>query len=147
MGMNVIFTLGEKRKEKQWKYQRSMLRTLSINDMKKDVQRRFFAHEMEETVSQLYLQDFCLDVGIDAFLLGAEFARFGYYGEPEFTVMRRCAGEINMQIDQTVAQFVAWLKLDDAQTAVYKEVATGFIYEWWRQGFDEGRKRHQLKLH
>ncbi len=147
MGMNVIFTLGERRKEKQWKYQRSMLRTLSINDMKKDVQRRFFAHEDEETVSQLYLQDFCLDIGIDTFLLGAEFARFGYYGETEFMVMQRCTEEIKAQIDQTVAQFTAWLNLDQSQANVYKEVATGYIYEWWRRGFDEGKKRYQLRLH
>ncbi|WP_158282301.1 DUF2521 family protein [Salipaludibacillus keqinensis] len=145
--MNVIFTLGEKRKEKQWKYQRTMLRSLQISNMKKDVQRRFFAHEVQETVSQLYLQDFCLDVGIDAYLLGAEFARFGYYGESEFMVMQRCAGEIMAQIDQTVAQFSAWLNLDEPQADVYKEVATGYIYEWWRQGFDEGKKRYHLRLH
>lgn len=147
MGMNVIFTLGEKRKEKQWKYQRSILRTLAVNDMKKDVQRRFFAYDMEETVSQLYLQDFCLDVGIDAYLLGADFARFGFYGESEFSVMQRCAGEINALIEQTAAQFTAWLNLDEAQSSVYKEVATGYIYEWWRKGFDEGKKRLQLRLH
>lgn len=147
MGMNVIFTLGEKRKEKQWNYQRSMLRLLSINKMKTDVQRRFFAHENEETVSQLYLQDFCLDIGMDTFLLGAEFARFGYYGETEYMVMQRCTEEIKAQIDQTVAQFTAWLNLDEEQAKVYKEVATGYIYEWWRQGFDEGKKKYQLRLH
>jgi hypothetical protein len=145
--MNVIFTLGEKRKQKQWKYQRSMLRSLSVNEMKKDIQRRFFAHSIEETVSQLYLQDFCLDIGIDAYLLGAEYARFGYYGESEFAVMQRCAEEISAQIEHTAAQFTAWMNLDEAQAEVYKEVATGYIYEWWRKGFDEGKKKYQLKLH
>lgn len=145
--MNVIFTLGERRKEKQWKYQRGMLRALSITNMKKDVQRRFFAHDVTETVSRLYLSDLCLDMGIDAYLLGAEYARFGHYGESEFAAMQRCIGEIQAIIDQTVAQFTAWMKLDDAQESLYKEVANGYIHEWWRQGFTEGKKKYSMRLH
>ncbi|UTW70800.1 DUF2521 family protein [Anaerobacillus sp. HL2] len=45
-----------------------------------------------------FAEDACVDFAIDAYLLGAEFSRFGYYGENELSVRRRCRAKSMMSI-------------------------------------------------
>ncbi|UCZ53408.1 YbaK family protein [Bacillus shivajii] len=145
--MNVITSLGEKRRKKQWKFERSILRSLSIQTMKTDVFQTFFSQQFGESVGKLYLTDFCLDIGIDAYLLGSEFSRFGYYGDPPKKVKVRCQDELDAYIQQCVSQFQAWFHLDDNESDKVKEKCTAFLDKWWTTGFKEGEKRHRLRLH
>ncbi|WP_096186309.1 DUF2521 family protein [Evansella halocellulosilytica] len=145
--MNVITSLGEKRRKKQWKFERSILRSLSIQTMKTDVFETFFSHQFGESVGKMYLTDFCLDIGIDAYLLGSEFSRFGYYGDPPEKVKLRCQDELRAYSEQCASQFMAWFTLDDKETAIIREKSTAFLDRWWIQGFKEGEKRHRLRLH
>ncbi|ADU28449.1 YbaK family protein [Evansella cellulosilytica] len=145
--MNVVTDLGERRRRKQWKFERSMLRALSIEDMRKDVQEQFFDQLVGQSVGKLYLVDYCLDIGIDAYLLGSEFGRFGYYGETAEQAQHRCIEEINAYIEQTTGQFKSWFTLDEVETTIQHEKSRAFILRWWNKGFAEGEKKYRLRLH
>ncbi|MBU9710771.1 DUF2521 family protein [Evansella tamaricis] len=146
--MNVITNLGEKRRKKQWKFERNMLRSLSIEEMRKDVNEQFFDQLIgAETVSKLYLVDFCLDIGIDAYLLGSEYGRFGYYGETAEQVQTRCKDELDTFITQTASQFTAWFTLTEKEKDIQYERSKAFINRWWNKGFTEGERRYRLRLH
>ncbi|MDG5788078.1 DUF2521 family protein [Evansella sp. AB-P1] len=145
--MNVVTDLGERRRKKQWKFERSMLRALSIEDMRKDVHERFFQNLVGQSVGKLYLIDYCLDIGIDAYLLGSEYGRFGYYGETEEQVQERCKEELNTYIRQTTSQFSSWFSLDSKEEEQQWHRSAGFIKKWWTLGFKEGEKKYRLRLH
>ncbi|MBU9720184.1 MULTISPECIES: DUF2521 family protein [Bacillaceae] len=146
--MNVITNLGERRRKKQWKFERNMLRSLSIDDMRKDVNEHFFSQLIgAETVSKLYLMDFCLDIGIDAYLLGSEYGRFGYYGETPDQAQTRCEEELETFTTQTASQFSAWFTLTEDEKFIQFERSRAFINRWWKKGFQEGERRYRLRLH
>ncbi|SDZ37465.1 Protein of unknown function [Evansella caseinilytica] len=145
--MDVIVDLGERRRKKQWKFERSMLRSLSIENMRKDVHNHFFTYHVGNSVSMLYLVDYCLDIGIDAYLLGSEFGRFGYYGEPAEKVQNRCRSELDSYIEQTANQFNAWFHLNEEEKQFFHEKSAEFISKWWTNGFKEGEKKYRLRLH
>ncbi|QKS69818.1 DUF2521 family protein [Paenalkalicoccus suaedae] len=135
--MLVVTDLTKRRKEKRWTYQRRVLRAVSLEQLRRDVVTRFFAHvDMLEDRKEWRLLDACMDIGVDAYLLGAEYARFGYYGEKEFFVLQRCASDVQLFIDDVVNQ----CELCYAEDIATKDLATAFIYDWWRQGFTEGKK-------
>ncbi|MDQ0256040.1 hypothetical protein J2S74_003439 [Evansella vedderi] len=145
--MNVVTDLGERRRKKQWKFERSMLRSLKIDDMRKDVHDQFFHNLIGQSVGKLYLVDYCLDIGIDAYLLGSEYGRFGYYGETAEQVQERCRGELNAYIEQTTGQFGAWFSLTEQEKEIQREKCRAFILRWWKKGFQEGEKKYRLRLH
>ncbi|MFA9556521.1 DUF2521 family protein [Evansella sp. AB-rgal1] len=145
--MNVVTDLGERRRKKQWKFERSMLRTLSIDDMRKDVHDQFFHNLVGQSVGKLYLIDYCLDIGIDAYLLGSEYGRFGYFGESQERVQERCKEELETYIGQTTSQFSSWFSLTEEEERIQWEKSRVFILRWWNKGFQEGEKKFRLRLH
>ncbi|UTR12554.1 YbaK family protein [Evansella sp. LMS18] len=145
--MNVVYNLGERRRKKQWKFERSMLRSLSIHEMRKDAERTFFSGQIGETVGTLYLMDFCLDIGIDAYLLGSEYARFGYFGETPEQAEKRCEEELDALAGQTASQFTAWYTGGERSIDEHRKKSSAFIKKWWKKGFTEGEKKYRLRLH
>ena len=89
--MTVITTFKEKRREKQIKYERSVLKDLSINTLKERVQQYFGSTRIASSfVMNTGIEEACYDVALEAFLLGAKFSKFGYYGEDIEEVRMRC---------------------------------------------------------
>lgn len=82
--MNVIVSLQEKQKEKQLKYERKMLRELSLKTLRSNIRDAF---QMQELHRQY--EDYCIELGIESYLLGARYSKFGYYGESFFDVKYR----------------------------------------------------------
>ncbi|MBM7096686.1 DUF2521 family protein [Bacillus sp. H-16] len=145
--MNLITSFSEKRRKKQWNYERRVLRSLSISDLRKDVHQHFMTTIYMDRVSNMYLEDFCVDIGIDAFLLGSEYGRFGYFGETAETVKARCMDEIDIYAEQSAGQFYAWLGGSEADEERYKQMSEAFVHRWWEKGFNEGVRRYKMKLH
>ncbi|WP_096438234.1 DUF2521 family protein [Alteribacter populi] len=145
--MNLITSFSEKRRKKQWNYERRVLRSLSISDLRKDVHQHFFTTIMMDRVSHMYLEDFCLDVGIDAYLLGSEYGRFGYFGETAEMAKQRCLEDLEIYCEQVAGQFQAWLKGSVTEEEQYKQLSETFVHRWWEKGFNEGVRRYRMKLH
>lgn len=144
---NVITDLSERRRRKQWKFERSMLRSLSIEDMRKDIHNMFLGALIGESISKLYMLDFCLDIGIDVYLLGSEFGKFGRIGETAEQAQVRCKEEIDTFICQLANQFFAWFTWTEVEKEEIILKSRRFILKWWKEGFKEGEKKYRMRLH
>ncbi|MCI0767172.1 DUF2521 family protein [Bacillus sp. TL12] len=142
--MNVIITLQEKQKEKQLKYERKMLRELSLKTLRSNIRDAF---DMKELHRQY--EDYCIELGIESYLLGARYSKFGYYGESFFDVKYRALEE-EQQLTEMLFQFLTSTTMREIEAndeELLYESCAQFISSWWREGYEKGERRYRLKLH
>ncbi|MEH7124733.1 YbaK family protein [Bacillus sp. JJ1532] len=147
--MNVITTFVEKKREKQIKYEKSVLREISIKALKEKVQQHFGSSRfMNGLLMNNGIEEACYDVAIEAYLLGAHFSRFGYYGESAEDVRFRCRQEEKHLVDTLYHFLLYW---GHGEEGVLSEslyyLCEQYVLYWWMEGFDKGEKRHRLRLH
>ncbi len=146
--MTVITTFKEKRREKQIKYERSVLRDLSINALKERVRQYFGSTRIASTlIMNTGIEEACYDVALEAFLLGAKFSKFGYYGEDVEKVRMRCFREEKHLVDTLYNFFLYWGGEEGTMSESLYYICEQYIHVWWSEGFDKGRRRHKLRLH
>ncbi|PEE44753.1 DUF2521 family protein [Bacillus pseudomycoides] len=142
--MNVIVSLQEKQKEKQLKYERKMLRELSLKTLRSNIRAAF---DMKELHRQY--EDYCIELGIESYLLGARYSKFGYYGESFFDVKYRALEE-EQQLTEMLFQFLTSMTMREIESSdkeLLYESCEQFISSWWREGYEKGERRYRLKLH
>ncbi|WP_459503657.1 DUF2521 family protein [Bacillus sp. C1] len=142
--MNVIVSLQEKQKEKQLKYERRMLRELSLKTLRSNIRDAF---DMKELHRQY--EDYCIELGIESYLLGARYSKFGYYGESFFDVKYRALEE-EQQLTEMLFQFLTSMTMREIEPSDEDLLYTSceqFISSWWREGYEKGERRYRLKLH
>lgn len=147
--MNVITTFKEKRREKQIKYERSVLRDLSIKMLKERVQQYFGSTRIASSfIMNTGVEEACYDVALEAYLLGAKFSKFGYYGEDIDAVRMRCFNEEKHLIDTLYNFLLLWGNGEEggmSESLYY--LCEQYVLSWWREGFEKGQRRHKLRLH
>lgn len=147
--MTVITSFKEKRREKQIKYERSVLRDLSINTLKERVRHYFGSTKIASSfVMNAGIEEACYDVALEAFLLGAKFSKFGYYGEGIDEVRLRCLKEEKHLIDTLYNFLLYWGNGEEgtmSESLYY--LCEQYIHVWWREGYEKGQRRHKLRLH
>ncbi|UOE55661.1 YbaK family protein [Bacillus sp. CMF12] len=147
--MTVITTFKEKKREKQIKYEKSVLREISIKALKEKVQQ-FFGSSRFVTglMMNAGIEEACYDVAIEAYLLGANYSRFGRYGESLDQVRQRCEKEHKHLVDTLYNFFLYW---GHGSEAVMSEslyyMCEQYVNSWWSEGFNKGERRHKLRLH
>ncbi|WHY77787.1 YbaK family protein [Neobacillus sp. WH10] len=147
--MTVITTFKERKREKQIKYERSVLKELSINTLKERVRQYFGSTRIASSfVMNTGIEEACYDVALEAFLLGAKFSKFGYYGEDMEAVRLRCFKEEKHLID-TLYNFLLYWGSEEEGTmseSLYY-LCEQYIHVWWREGYEKGQRRLKLRLH
>jgi hypothetical protein len=147
--VNVITTFKDKQREKQIKYERSVLKDLSINKLKERVKQYFGSSRIASSfVMNTGIEEACYDVALEAFLLGAKFSKFGYYGEGMEEVRQRCYFEEKHLIDTLYNFLLYWGNGEEgtlSESLYY--MCEQYINVWWREGFEKGERRHKLRLH
>ncbi len=141
--MNLIVTLQERQREKQIKYERRMLRELSLENVKGRF-KQYFGEGYIDVV-----EDGCIDVAIEAYLLGANYSKFGYYGESQDDARVRCFQEEKHLIDTLFNFILYWGDVgwsNSYQEGLY-HCCEGYIDAWWKDGFTTGEKRYKMRLH
>jgi Protein of unknown function (DUF2521) len=141
--MNVIVNLQERQREKQIRYERKLLHELSLEKIKVRF-RQYFGEDLLDIV-----EDGCIDIAIEAYLLGANYSKFGYYGESEEDVRARCFAEEKHLIDTLFNFIIYWGGVGESekdQTGLYY-CCEGYVDTWWKDGFTVGEKRYKMKLH
>ncbi|WP_242145467.1 MULTISPECIES: DUF2521 family protein [unclassified Bacillus cereus group] len=142
--MNVIVDLQERQKEKQLKYERKMLRELSLKSLRSNVHDAFHRQELHQQY-----EDYCIELGIESYLLGARYSKFGYYGESFFDVKYRSLEE-EQQLTEMLFLFLTNMTMRgeevEDKNLLYKSCER-FISAWWREGYEKGERRYRLKLH
>lgn len=147
--MNVITTLKDKQREKQIKYERSVLSHLSINLLKERV-KQFFGSSRITTIMSMNngIEEACYDLALEAYLLGAKFSKFGYYGENMEEVRMRCYHEERHLIDTLYNFLLYWGSEEEgALSESLYYMCEQYVYVWWRDGYEAGERRHKLRLH
>ncbi|WP_445613348.1 YbaK family protein [Geobacillus sp. YF-1] len=145
--MAVITSLAEKRQEKQLRYERNMLRELSLEKLRAKVLEHFLSFYTTYRVFPSVVEEGCIDLAIEAYLLGARYSRFGYYGEEADSVRRRCVQEEKYLVDTLFDFLCFWGGIDEdfvSQSLYY--ACEHYIGGWWMEGFERGKKRRRLKL-
>lgn len=147
--VNVITTFIEKKREKQIKYEKSVLREISVKTLKERVQHYLGSSRFTQSlVMNSGIEEACYDVAIEAYLLGANMSRFGFYGEEANDVKRRCKSEEKHIIDTLYNFLLYW---GSGQEGVHSESlyyqCEQYVNSWWLDGFNHGERRIKLKLH
>ncbi|MBB5325751.1 hypothetical protein HNQ34_002852 [Anoxybacillus tepidamans] len=146
--MTVITSFKEKKKEKEINYERKMLRELSLKKIQKQAYRYFRPFYPAYRVFPSMIEDGCIDMAIEAYLLGASYSRFGYYGEPLEMVKKRSAQEEKYLMDALFDFLYFWGDLNDMRIGeLLYDTCERYITYWWIEGFEKGKKRWRLKLH
>lgn len=147
--MNVITTFKEKHREKQIKYERSVLRDLSINMLKDRVKHFFGSTRVASSfVMNSGIEEACYDLALEAYLLGAKFSKFGYYGENDEEVRSRCYKEERHLVDTLFNFLLYWGNGEEgtmSESLYY--LCEQYVITWWREGFEKGQRRLKLRLH
>ncbi|MED4967511.1 YbaK family protein [Heyndrickxia coagulans] len=144
----VITTLSAKRRERQMKAERNLLRELPVEVLKKSFQSHFGSFRINGGAwMEQGIEEGCYDVAIEAYLLGGHYSRFGYYGEPAEQAKKRCETELK-HITDTLYNF--WLYCtfgnDTMQESIYY-TCEQFADYFWSYGFKKGEQRRKLRLH
>lgn len=147
--MNVITSLKDKRREKQIKYERSVLKDLSIKMLKERVQQYFGSTRIASSfIMNTGIEEACYDVALEAYLLGAKFSKFGYHGENLEEVRTRCFKEEKHLIDTLYNFLLYWGNGDEgAMSESLYYLSEQYVHVWWREGYEKGQMRHKLRLH
>ncbi|WP_129692085.1 DUF2521 family protein [Gottfriedia acidiceleris] len=141
--MNLITNFREKRRAKQIKFEKSLLKELKIMQLKAQL-KDSFSYCIDADINQRKArEDYCLELAVETYLLGARYSRFGFYGEPIENVKRRSAKE---------SEWLAYLfyssvfgRKDDIQTEPFDKCKS-FLNSWWLDGYVKGERRHKLRL-
>ncbi|WP_394239218.1 YbaK family protein [Niallia oryzisoli] len=147
--MTVITTFVEKRREKQLKYEKSVLREISVKALKEKVQQYFGSSRLTQSlIMNTGIEEACYDVAIEAYLLGANMGRFGYYGESAKEVKRRCQQEEKHLVDTLYNFLLYWGSGEEgALSESLYYLCEQYVNSWWLEGFYKGERRIKLKLH
>lgn len=146
--VTVITNFDLKKREKQIKYERSVLRDISIKDLKEKVARYFGSSNLTSSMIMTSgIEEACYDVAIEAFLLGANFSKFNRYGESKEEVKKRCIEE-DKHLKDTLFHFLLyWGSKESNKNESLLYLCEQFVDEWWNEGFEKANKRRKLKLH
>lgn len=147
--MTLITTFEDKRREKQLKYEKSVLKEISVKDLKEQVKHLFGSSRLlTGLMNHAGIEEACYDMAIEAYLLGAHYSHFGTSGETATTVQHRCKGELTHFTNTLYHFFLYWAQNEEgaySESLIYS--CEQYIYSWWMEGFENGRKRHKLRLH
>ncbi|MBM7840859.1 hypothetical protein JOC54_004152 [Alkalihalobacillus xiaoxiensis] len=142
--MGFVVSMMDKSREKKWNFERKMLRNINIRTMETNIKEWIRPVMPFHFQSYPFLMDQCLDMTIDAYLLGADFGRFGYYGEPVRQAKQRCFGELTELSHSLCAALSGWNQTDSPEHML---IATDMLLDhWWEKGFLDSCKAHKLRL-
>ncbi|CAG9622180.1 YbaK family protein [Sutcliffiella rhizosphaerae] len=147
--MNIVTTFKEKRREKQLKYERKMLREISLEILRTKVKDFFTPYLKNKRQHTSAIEEGCLDIAIESYLLGASYSRFGYFGEGVEKVKTRCLIEEKYLNDTLYDYFLYWgiQPENDLANESFYRTCEAFVDYWWREGFHKGEKRYRMRLH
>ncbi|KYG33874.1 DUF2521 family protein [Alkalihalobacillus trypoxylicola] len=145
---SVITNLSDKRRQKQWKFERGILRHLSIKGLKKHVEQHFRPIMPFQFLVNPFLLDPIMDLAIDAYLIGAEFSRICYLGETDEEVKLRCQLELQELSHSLFHILYGWFDTKGGSNEESLSILSDtFVDYWWERGLQEGKKRYRMKLH
>ncbi len=144
-GVNVITSFFERREQKQILFERNALLDLTLHEIANDVRKRFMSFYDESLFIQQELEETCIDLAIEAYLVGASYSKFSFHGESEEQVLSRASSELK-QFTDTLFDFWLFWSESEAYEKLYVTCEL-FLKCWWQVGFKKGERRYRMRLH
>ncbi|MCZ0071029.1 YbaK family protein [Bacillus sonorensis] len=146
--MGVVLSFMNEKQKKQMNLEKKLLRELSIEKIMNIAEECFtpLIHFFSKHTDILY--DGCIDFAIEAYLLGAQFGKFGYYGESVQKAMTRSEQEEKQLLHELYEYSLSWseaFNITISHEGLYY-ACEHFIQTWWKEGFSEREKRIKLRL-
>ncbi|MCY8048731.1 YbaK family protein [Bacillus haynesii] len=146
--MGTVVSFNNEKQKKQINLEKKLLRELSLEKMLSSAEECFapLFHFFSKHTDILY--DGCIDFAIEAYLLGAEYGKFGYHGEPVQRAMVRSEKEEKQLLHELYEYAVSWSEAFNIQ-AVHEPLYYAceyFIQSWWKEGFSQRERRFKLRL-
>ena len=147
--MNIDTTFINKRREQLIKFERSVLRELSVNILKKSIQQYFGAlHTGVGVVFDQAMEEGLYDVALEVYLLGSSYSRIGYYGEPFEEVKSRCEEELSNFSNAIYDFIIFWGNIPEQQDRKHlKYKCEQYIEHWFHGGFTKGKMKYKMRMH
>ncbi|WP_379971421.1 DUF2521 family protein [Ectobacillus sp. sgz5001026] len=139
--MTVITTFNKRQNEKQLTFERRLLRDLSLSIIRKRVRISFFPHIPRYHA----FEEYCMEVAIEAYLLGGRYSKFGYKGESLLDVKLRSAYDEQCLAD-SLFDFLMIVPNEISEQEALYDLCQAYISSWWKEGFDKGERRYKLRL-
>jgi hypothetical protein len=144
----VITSFDIRKREKQIKYERAVLREISLKELKEKVAHYFGSSNLTSSILMNNgIEEACYDVAIEAFLLGANYSKFSEYGEEVQAIKNRCKEE-DVHLKETLYHFLLyWGSEESNKNESLYYLCEQFVDEWWLEGYTKANKRRKLRLH
>ncbi|MGI8352760.1 DUF2521 family protein [Niallia circulans] len=146
--MAVITSFDIRKREKQIKYERAVLREISLKELKEKVAHYFGSSNLTSSILMNNgIEEACYDVAIETFLLGANYSKFSEYGEEVQAIKNRCKEE-DVHLKETLYHFLLyWGSEESNKNESLYYLCEQFVDEWWLEGYTKANKRRKLRLH
>lgn len=146
--MSVVASLKEKRREKQRLFEMKLLRELTLTKINEQAEMHFASFFHISPYYKGVIEDICIDTAIESYLVGAQYSRFGHYGESVSSAQKRSKKEIRELIHSLFEYFVYYRAVGESDLigeSLYM-ACDHFVDYWWKHGFEIGKKRRRLRL-
>jgi len=146
---NIDTSFLARRRERQIKFERSVLQELSLAILKKSV-HNYFAGLLTNSgfLFDQVIEEGCYDVALEVYLLGSSYSRLGYYGKP-IEEVKISSLEERRNFSKALQDFIAYwgAKLDEQNAARLKHQCEAFVDYWFKEGFTKGKMKYKMRLH
>lgn len=143
--MAIIMDFQERRYHKQLDFERQALRELSFDRIERAIHHNFDDYLKCIPASGQTAMDMSAEYALEAYLLGASMARFGFYGEDKQVIRQRSTHAMNLLIHDFYEFWRFWSADDPAMTGL-EDTCRIYLDFWWEDGFETALKRWRLKL-
>jgi hypothetical protein len=141
--MNVITNLREKRRTKQISFERSVLKDLRITPLREQFKNIFDELIISDRQHKRAREDYCLELAVESYLLGARYSRFAYFGEPIEKVQTRSEKEKDWLTYLFYSSVYG--RKEDIKKEFYQH-CENFLSNCWLDGYQKGERRYRLRL-
>ena len=148
--MNIDTSFTMRRRERQIRFERSVLREMSLELLKKSFQTYFgtlFTHG--KFVFGDAIQEGCYDVAIEAYLSGSRYSRLNHYGEPIESLKSKSFSE-RRSLAKTLEEFILYWGNMQEETKYNEALPSScenFVNYWWEEGLKKGTMKYKMKVH
>lgn len=147
-GVSVI-SLDRKRMDKQIKFERNLLKELTLNMVQEDVETSFSRLFHSKQLFETAIRDEAVEQAMEAYLLGAESSRFTLLGEKVEDIFSRSLPQIDYLHNELLDYLRYWYKATEIKPWPYlyvERTSRKFFERWWKEGLIRGDRRRKLRL-
>ncbi|TYR78557.1 DUF2521 family protein [Priestia megaterium] len=142
--MKELGSFKDRRYQKEMLYERKILRDLSIERLHSKMKVNFYPLFYWSKIEDMNVEEYCMDIAIESFLLGARNSKFSIRGETIDQLKERCMHEEKLLID-TLYEVINNCFDDSYQESLYY-ICEQYVQDWWYEGCEAGVRRHRLRL-